>query len=92
MARNPPPVQCERMATIAVLCNFNRATDYYIVWRIALTSIPLTVQFCLSDHTVAVQSATVNRVDCELFNVTDTLKVGLKSGKHDQKCNGKECN
>ena len=56
--------------------------------RIALASITLAVQFCLSDHTVAVQSATVDRVDCELFDILNALKVGLKSGKHGDNCDG----
>jgi hypothetical protein len=60
MARNPPTVECKSVATIASLCNFNRATDNYVVRRIALASITLAVQFCLSDHTIAVQSAAFN--------------------------------
>ena len=84
MARNPPPVQCERVATIAVLCNLNRATQYYVVGRIALASITLAVQFCCADHTVAVQSATVDRIYGELFNVTNPLKVLVESGKHER--------
>ena len=82
MTRNPPAVQCKRMAAIAVLCNFNRATDNYIVRRITFASVTLAVHFCLSDHTVAVQSATVDRVNCELFNVTNSLEISLKCGKH----------
>lgn len=83
MARNPAPVECERMAAIAVLCDLNRASQHYVMWRIAFASITLAVQFCLSDHTIAVQSATVDRVDGELFDILNALKVLIESRKHD---------
>jgi hypothetical protein len=69
------------VATISV-CDFNRASEHYVMRRIALASITLAVQFCYADHTVTVQSAAFDRIYGELFNVTDTLKVGLKSRKH----------
>jgi hypothetical protein len=50
--------------------------------RITLASITLTMILCLSDHTVTVQSATVDRIYCELLNITNTLEISVEGGKH----------
>jgi hypothetical protein len=82
MAGNSLAIQCKRKPTIAVLCNLNLAGDHYVVRRLAIASITLTVVFCLSNHTITAQSAAINRINGELFDITKALKVLLKGGKH----------
>jgi hypothetical protein len=82
MAGNSLAIQCKRKPTIACLVNFNLAGDHYIMRRLTLASITLTVVFCLSNHTITIQSAAINRINGELFDITEALKVLLKGGKH----------
>ena len=71
MAGDPTAVQCKRKPTIAIYVHFNPAANHYIGGRIALASVTLAVVFGFSDHTVASQSATVERVNGELFGIID---------------------
>jgi hypothetical protein len=82
MASNSLAIQCKRKPTIAILCNLNLAGDHYVVRRLAIASITLAMVFCLSDHTITIQSAAINRINGELFDITEALKVLLKGGKH----------
>lgn len=79
------------MATIAILCNFNRATNNYIMRRNPFPGITLAVVFCLSDHTIAVQSATIDRINGELLNITNPLEVLIKGRKHGRNLVWFEC-
>jgi hypothetical protein len=83
MGGNPSPVECKREPATSRLHNLNAATYNYIMRWIALASITLTMILCLSDHTITVQSATIDRIYCELLNITNTLEINVEGGKHD---------
>jgi hypothetical protein len=59
------------MPTIALYVNTNTAADHYIRRRIALPSVTLAVILCPSDHTNAVQSASIERINGELLDIID---------------------
>ena len=86
MGGNSPPVKGKREPAVALFGYLNAATYHHIVRRIALASIALAVVFCLPDHTITVQSATVDRVQCELLDITNALKINVESGKHGDNC------
>jgi len=50
MARNPLAIKFEIGTKFALLSDSNSASDNYVMRRIALSSITLAVQFCLSDR------------------------------------------
>jgi hypothetical protein len=67
MAGNLAAVKCKRKPTIASLINFNPAANHYTGGSITLASVTLAVVLCLTDHTVATQSATIERINRGLF-------------------------
>jgi hypothetical protein len=85
MGGNPSPVECKGEPATSGLGYFNPASQDYIMRWIALASITLAVVFCLSDHTITVQSATVDRINGELLDITNTLEINVEGGKHDPK-------
>ena len=85
MGGNPSPVECKREPATSGLGYFNPASEDYIMRRITLASITLAVVFCLSDHTIAVQSATVDRINGKPLDITNPLEVVVESRKHDAK-------
>jgi hypothetical protein len=83
MAGDSLAVKCKREPAIAVYV-FNATRNDNIMRRIALSSITLAVILCLPNHTIAVQSAAIDRINGELLNITNPLKVGVESRKHDR--------
>jgi hypothetical protein len=88
MAGNWLFVQCKRKPTIAGLVNFNATANHYIGGCSMLSSVTLAVILCLPDHTITVQSSTVDRVEGKLLDITNTLEVGIKGRKHGENAMG----